>query len=91
MARDATDDEITPSSRLGVWIVMFDLTVVAKGARWVLVDDEAGELGDFASRAEALRAAGDYAAGVAPEARHVLIQEAAGEWEEAVVEPPRLH
>jgi hypothetical protein len=69
---------------------MFDLTVVAKGGRWVLVDDEAGELGDFASRADALRAAGDYEAAIGDEARHVLIQEA-GEWEEAVVEPPRLH
>jgi hypothetical protein len=68
---------------------VFDLTVVAKGGRWLLVDEEAGELGAFPSRAEALRAAcayesfpGDYC--------YVLIQEE-GEWEEALVEVPRLH
>jgi hypothetical protein len=70
---------------------MFDLSVVAKGGRWVLVDDDAGELGDFASRAEALRAAGDYEARVGDEIRHVLIQDDAGEWEEALVEPAALH
>jgi hypothetical protein len=70
---------------------MFDLTVVAKAGRWVLVDDAAGELGDFASRAEALRAAGDYEVTVSAEPRHVLIQDDEGEWDEAFVEPPRLH
>jgi hypothetical protein len=69
---------------------MFDLSVVAKGGRWVLVDDDAGELGDFSSRAEALVAAGDYEAAIGDEIRHVLIHEA-GEWEEALVEPPSLH
>lgn len=70
---------------------MFDLTVVAKGGRWVLVDDEQGEVGDFASRAEALTAAGDYEACVGEEPRYVLVQEYAGEWEEAFIEPPALH
>jgi len=70
---------------------MFDLTVVAKGGRWVLVDDEAGELGAFSSRADALRAAGSYEAWPGAEIRHVLIHEEPGEWEEAVVELPRLH
>jgi hypothetical protein len=69
---------------------MFDLTVVAKGGRWVLVDDRAGELGDFASRADALRAAGDYEAAIGDETRYVLIQED-GEWDEAVIHPPLLH
>ena len=69
---------------------MFDLTVVAKGGRWVLVDDEAGELGAFHSRAEALRAAGAYSAGPGDEPRYILIQEE-GEWEEALVEIPFLH
>jgi len=68
---------------------MFDLAVVAKRGRWVLVDDDAGELGDFASRAEALRAAADYETHVGEEPRHVLIQEG-DEWEETVVEPPIL-
>jgi hypothetical protein len=70
---------------------MFDLTVVAKCGRWVLVDDEAGELGSFASRAEALVAAGDYEPEIGDEPRHVLIQEQPGEWEEAVVSPACLH
>ncbi|MDB5449194.1 MAG: hypothetical protein JWQ52_322 [Phenylobacterium sp.] len=69
---------------------MLDLTVVARGGRWVLLDDDEGEVGAFDSRAEALTAAGDYEACV-EEPRHVLIQEHAGEWEEAVVEPPALH
>ena len=68
---------------------MFDLTVVAKGGRWVLVDDEAGELGAFASQADALRAACDYE-GFPGDYRYVLIQEE-GEWEEALLEVPRLH
>lgn len=70
---------------------MYDLTVVAVGARWVLINDDGGEVGAFASRAEALEAAGDYASAVDLEPRHVLIQEASGEWDEAVVAPPGLH
>jgi len=70
---------------------MYDLSVIAKGGLWVLVDDEDGELGAFGSRAEALKAAGDYEARLDDEPRHVLIQEEAGEWEEAVVEPTPLH
>ena len=69
---------------------MFDLTVVACGAQWVLQDDEAGELGRFDSRADALAAARDYAR-VADEPRVVLICDDAGEWDEAVVEPTAWH
>lgn len=71
---------------------MFDLTVVAKRGRWVLVDEDDGELGAFASRADALRAAaGAYESYPGVEQRHVLIREESGEWDEAVVEIPRLH
>jgi hypothetical protein len=70
---------------------MFDLTVVAIGGQWLLLDDEDGQLGSFASRAEALLAAGDYGSDIDDEARYVLIQEHPGEWDEAVVEPPALH
>lgn len=70
---------------------MFDLTVVARAGRWVLVDDEAGELGAFASRADALRAAVAYEPVPHEERRYILIQEETGEWEEALVELPRLH
>lgn len=69
---------------------MFDLTVVAQGGRWLLLDDEGGEVGAFPSQAEALTAAGDYACEVVLELRHVLIQDS-GEWDEAVVAPRSLH
>lgn len=69
---------------------MFDLSVVALRGQWILVDDQEGELGAYATRAEALAAAGDYAR-VDFEPRHVLIQEEAGDWQEAVIEPPPLH
>lgn len=70
---------------------MFDLTVVARGGRWFLLDDEEGELGDFASRADALRAAGAYERRPAEEQRYVLIQDESGEWDEALVDIPRLN
>jgi hypothetical protein len=70
---------------------MFELIVLAKGGRWVLIDEEAGELGAYASRAEALRAASCYDSYVGQEFRYVLIREEHGEWEETVVEIPRLH
>jgi hypothetical protein len=69
---------------------MFDLTVVGKRGRWVLVDEHAGELGAFPSRAEALRAASAYDAWPGDEHLHILIHED-GEWEETVVELPRLN
>ena len=68
---------------------MFDLSVVAVDGRWVLVDEAEGELGEFDSRAEALRAAGDFAV-LDQEPRHVLILEA-GEWDETVIEPTAVH
>jgi hypothetical protein len=70
---------------------MFDLTLVAKGGRWVLLDERAGELGAFASQADGLRAAGSYEGFPGDEYRYVLIQEETGEWDEAVIELPRLH
>lgn len=69
---------------------MTDLTVVARQGLWMLVDEDDAELGAFASQAEALRAAGDYAR-VDQEPRHVLIQDAGGDWDEELVEPPALN
>jgi hypothetical protein len=69
---------------------MFDLTVVAFDGRWLLVDEAEGELGEYATRDEALRAAGAFAV-LDREPRHVLIQDDRGEWDEAVVEPPVAH
>jgi hypothetical protein len=69
---------------------MFDLSVVAQGGRWILVDDQEGELGAYDTQAEALAAATDYAR-VDYEPRHVLIHEEEGDWDETLVEPPSLH
>ena len=69
---------------------MYDLSVVALGGRWVLHDDEVGELGAFETQAEALAAAREYAF-VTEEPRAVLICDDMGEWEEALVDPPPLH
>jgi hypothetical protein len=69
---------------------MFDLSVVALGGRWVLQDDDGGELGRYDSQAEALAAAGDFAR-VDEEVRVVLVCDDHGEWDEALVEPPPLH
>ena len=70
---------------------MFDLTVVARRGRWVLVDDAAGELGAYATRKDALDAAGSYEWCPYDEERHVLIQEETGEWDEAVLHAPSFH
>jgi hypothetical protein len=69
---------------------MFDLSVVAFDGRWILVDEAEGELGEFATKDEALKAAGAFAV-LDREARHVLIQDDVGDWEETVVEPPLMH
>jgi hypothetical protein len=69
---------------------MFDLSVVAAGGRWILLDESQGEIGAYGSREEALMAAGACAV-LDQEPRHVLIQEDCGEWHETIVEPPRLH
>ncbi|WP_411288657.1 hypothetical protein [Phenylobacterium sp.] len=69
---------------------MFDLTIVAVGGLWLLEDDREGKLGAYASRAEALAAAGDFAR-VDDEPRIVLVQDQSGEWDETVVEPTAYH
>jgi hypothetical protein len=69
---------------------MFDLSVVATGGQWLLLDEAQGQIGAYASREEALSAAGACAV-LDQEPRHVLIQEDCGEWGEAIIEPPRLN
>ncbi|MFL5294894.1 MAG: hypothetical protein ACJ798_00800 [Phenylobacterium sp.] len=69
---------------------MFDLSVVAAGGRWLLVDEAQGEIGAYDSREAALSAAGEYAV-LDQEPRHVLIQDDVGEWDETVVGPPLLN
>ena len=43
---------------------MFDLSVVAFDGRWLLLDESEGELGEFATKDEALKAAGGLNSGV---------------------------
>lgn len=69
---------------------MFDLSVVAVDGRWLLLDEAEGQLGAFLTKGEALRAAGDFAV-ADQEPRHVLILDAAGEWDEQLVEPTPVH
>lgn len=69
---------------------MLDLCVVAApDGRWLLMDEVEGELGTYDSRADALRAASDFAV-IDREPRHVLICDD-GEWDETVVAPTALH
>ena len=69
---------------------MFDLSVVAFDGRWLLLDEAEGELGQFETRDQALKAVGDFAI-LDREPRHILIQDEVGEWHETVVEPPLMH
>jgi hypothetical protein len=69
---------------------MFDFTVRDRGNHWVLQDAEAGDLGEYDSRDEALAAAGDWVRLIdAP--WPVLVCDNDGEWDVAVVEPTPLH
>ena len=70
---------------------MFDLTVAAVSGRWLLVDDEGEELGEYESQADALAAARDYAR-VDAEPRTVLLyDDDTGEWDETVIDPPIMN
>ena len=69
---------------------MFDLTVLAANGQWLLIDDTEGQLGAYATRDEALAAAGDFAR-VDDEPRYVLIQEDTGDWGDVIVDPPLRH
>ncbi|MDZ4374825.1 MAG: hypothetical protein U1C74_25885 [Phenylobacterium sp.] len=69
---------------------MFDFTVRARGGHWVLQDAEAGDLGAYETRDEALAAAGDWFR-LIEQPCPVLICDDEGEWRQAVVEPTRMH
>jgi hypothetical protein len=69
---------------------MSDLIVMARHGRWMLVGEDNADLGAYATKAEALAAAGAFAR-VDCEPRHVLVRDDAGEWHEELVEPASLH
>jgi hypothetical protein len=69
---------------------MFDFTVCAKRDRWLLQDDQAGELGGYSTRDEALAAAGEWMR-LIERPWPVLVCDADGAWHEIIVAPPALH
>jgi len=69
---------------------MFDFTVRDRGDHWVLQDADAGDLGVYETRDEALAAAGDWMR-LIERPWPVLVCDADGEWDETLVEPTLLH
>lgn len=69
---------------------MFDFTVRARSGHWILQDAEAGELGAYETRDEALAAAGDWMR-LIEQSWPVLICDEDGEWRQTLVEPTRFH
>jgi hypothetical protein len=69
---------------------MFDFTVRERRGAWLLEDADCGDLGAYATRDEALAAAGDWMR-LIEQPWPVLICDADGEWRETLVEPTRLH
>ena len=69
---------------------MFDFTVSAKRAAWLLEDDQAGELGAYATRDEALAAAGEWMR-LIDRPWPVLVCDADGDWHEMIVQPTAVH
>lgn len=69
---------------------MFDFTVRARSGHWVLQDAEAGDLGAYGTRDEALAAAGDWVR-LIEMPWPVLVCDADGEWDQTLVEPTCLH
>jgi len=69
---------------------MFDFTVCAKRNTWLLQDDQAGELGAYPTRGEALAAAGEWMR-LIEQPWPVLVCDADGEWHETIVQPTAVH
>lgn len=69
---------------------MCELALFRSGSRWVLLDEQANEIGAFASEPEAFAAAEDYA-GRAPAPTYMMIGDEAGGWREALLSPAPPH
>ncbi|HEX2560030.1 hypothetical protein [Phenylobacterium sp.] len=63
---------------------MSDMTLFPVGARWVLLDERAFEIGQFETQSQALEAAGAYVRRLA-EPRYIMICE--DEWRERLLRP----
>ncbi|HEY3695922.1 hypothetical protein [Phenylobacterium sp.] len=66
---------------------MFELAIVPRGASWVLLNEDCGEVARYPSEAAALTAAQHYILGQAQGA-FVLIASPDGEWREEEIEAP---
>ena len=62
---------------------MCDLLIISRGSRWVLLDEDAQELAQFRSEADALTAASSHLR-TRGEPAHILIGDD-GDWREEVV------
>jgi len=69
---------------------MFDFTVCPKRGAWLLQDDQAGNLGAYATRDEALAAAAEWMR-LIERPWPVLICDADGEWRDQTVPPTAVH
>ena len=69
---------------------MLELAIVPRGASWVLLNEEFGEVAAYPTEAAALAAAQCYILGHALGA-YVLIAGADGEWREEEIAPPPYH
>ena len=65
---------------------MSDMTLFPVGARWVLLDERAFEIGQYDSQRQALEAAGDYVRRLS-EPRYIMICE--DQWRERLIRPGR--
>ncbi|HEY3695590.1 hypothetical protein [Phenylobacterium sp.] len=69
---------------------MRDLTLIARNSRWVLLDENVAELGQFATEGAALTAASGYVRAWR-ESAFILIGDADGEWREEQLLPESHH
>jgi hypothetical protein len=65
---------------------MRDLTIIARNSSWVLLDENATEIGQFTSERAAISAAGGYVQAW-QESAFILIADADGEWREERLPP----
>lgn len=63
---------------------MCEMSIIARGTRWVLLDWDCLEVGQYVCEAEALQAAHDYLKPSEPS--FILVGSADGEWRERLLD-----
>lgn len=72
---------------------MAELALFPIGSRWVLLDEDACQVGVYGSESEGLEAANEYVRAT-NEPRYLLVKDGEvkdGEWREALIMPPLPH